>query len=229
MKAVRHTTRLSLEQLESRDVPSASAATFQAAALILTSTESYSNIVAGEYQHYLGRAPDFVGFNFFLNQLQSGVPPEVIDAEFLSSTEFIANHGGVAGGWVPALYGQLLGRAPSTAEKAFWVDEAILGMTTYQIAWNVATSVERDVDVVRNEYTTLLGHGPDTAGLNFFVGAMHAGANRLAVAATIMGSTEYFADHGNTNTGFVDAAYAEVLGRTPSSTELSFWVTELTL
>jgi hypothetical protein len=223
------TAKLSLEELESRDVPSAGVGTFAAASLILHSTESYADLVTSEYQQFLGRAPDTNGFVFFVNQLQNGVAPQVIDAEFLSSAEFIGEHGGVTGGWVPALYSKLLGRAPTTAEATFWIDEALMGMTPSQIALDVATSVERDADVVKSEFMTLLGHSPNTADLDFFVSAMQQGATRLAVEATIMGSVEFFTDHGNTNTGFVDAVFAEALGRQPSTAELNFWLGEISV
>src|ERR1700682_1927196 len=106
--------RLSLEQLERRDVPST--ATFVVASAIVHSNESYADFITLDYSRFLNRAPDAAGFSFLLTQMQNGVAPEVIEAEFVSSPEYIRNHGGTTGGWVFGLYHDLLGRLPSNSE-----------------------------------------------------------------------------------------------------------------
>jgi len=217
--------RLSLEQLERRDVPSA--ATFVVASAIVHSTESNADVITLDYARFLNRAPDTAGFNFLFTQMRNGVAPEVIEAEFVSSPEYIRNHGGVGGGWIFGVYHDLLGRLPSNSEVTFWNDELALGESTTQIGLAFSTSVERDAIVVSNMYFTMLGRAPDAAGLNFFVSALRSGSNRAAVESTILGSTEYFVDHGINDTNFVIAAYQDVLLRTPSNIEVNFWVQEL--
>jgi hypothetical protein len=76
-------------------------------------------------------------------------------------------------------------------------------------------------------YFTLLGRAPDPVGLNFFVSALRSGSNRAAVESTIIGSTEYFVDHGVNDSTFVIGVYQNVLLRTPSNTEVNFWVQDL--
>jgi len=217
--------RLSLEQLEPRNVPSF--ATMQVAAEIVHSTESYADMITADYTRFLNRAPDAVGFNSLLRQMQNGVAPEVIEAEFVSSPEYISNHGGVASTWINGLYHDLLGRLPTTPELSFWNFQLATGATTNQIALAFTTSVERDAIVVSNDYFTLLGRAPDTAGLNFFVSALRSGADRNAVESVIVGSNEFVQRHGNNMTSFVISAYQDVLHRTPNSAEINLRVNEL--
>jgi hypothetical protein len=217
--------RLSLEELEPRSVPSA--VTFRVASEIVRSQESISDFVQGEYRGFLHRTQDTAGFNFFVGRLQAGVAPEAIDAAFVSSTEYIGLHGGVAGGWVPAMYLDLLGRVPSAAEIDFWVVAVARGASTFQVGLAISTSVERDIVNVAIDYAELLNRAPDAAGLSFFVTALRSGANRFDLATAIIGSTEYFVGHGNTNTGFLNAAFLNVLGRTPNNTEATFFLNQL--
>jgi len=217
--------RLSLEQLERRDVPSA--ATFTVASAIVHSNESFGDIITLDFARFLNRAPDAAGFSFFVRQLQNGTAPEVIEAEFVSSPEYVSNHGGITGGWIFGLYHDLLGRLPSNAEVNFWTAELALGASTSQIGFDFSTSVERDAIVVSDMYFTLLGRAPDPVGFNFFVSALRSGTNRAAVESTIIGSTEYFVDHGVNDSTFVIGVYQNVLLRTPSNAEVNFWVQTL--
>jgi Domain of unknown function (DUF4214) len=214
-------TRLSLEQLETRDVPSVGS--LVVASAIVHSNESYGVFITSEYSRYLNRLPDTGGFNFFMAQMQLGVAPEVIEAEFVASTEYVANHGGTTNGWVIGLYHDLLGRLPSSSELNFWTVAMANGMTPNQVAVSFTTSIERDIVVVTNQYVTLLGRAPDTAGLNFFVNALRNGSNRLAVESAIISSNEFIVDHGSNSSFFVIGAYEDVLLRSPSNLEIVFW------
>jgi hypothetical protein len=217
--------RLSLEELEPRSVPSA--VTFRVASEIVRSQESFSDFVQGEYMGFLHRSPDTAGLNFFVGQLRNGAAPEVLDAEFVSSTEYIRLHGGVGGGWIPAMYLDLLGRVPSGTEINFWATLVARGTSTFQVGLAISTSVERDIVNVTVDYAELLGRAPDGAGLSFFVTALQRGANRFDLATSIIGSTEYFVGHGNTNTSFLNSAFVNVLGRSPSNTEATFFLQQL--
>jgi hypothetical protein len=58
--------------------------------------------------------------------------------------------------------------------------------------------------------------------LNRFVAFLsRRGSTIEQVAAGILGSGEYFQSHGGTNSGFVYAVFQNVLGRSPSPTELA--------
>jgi uncharacterized protein DUF4214 len=218
--------RLSLERLENRDVPSTGSAVV--ATGIVQSTENFSNVITADYVRFLGRTPDATGFNFFLSQLQSGVSPQVIQAEFVSSLEYIVNHGGTSTTWVIGLYHDILGRLPSSTEVNFWMTELALGATPNQIGLAFTTSVEADSIFVTKEYLTLLNRAPDVLGLNFFDSALENGASQFSVQSTIVSSNEFIVDHATNSTVFIIGAYQDVLLRTPSSGEIAFWQAELT-
>jgi len=219
--------KLFLEALETRTVPSVGG--FLVASAILHSTESYGDFVTAEYANLLHRAPDSAGFNFFQNQMIQGAAPEVIEAEFVTSTEYLGKHGGTATGWVTGLYQNLLGRTPNSAEVSFWTTAMARGVGAFTVALGFSTSVERDADVVTTFYHNLLGRAPDAIGLTDFVTLMRSGANRLEVESVIVGSTEYIVDHGNSSTGFINGAYHDLLQRAPSNNELIFWEDELSM
>ncbi len=218
-------TRLALEQLEKRDVPSTGS--LFVATGIVESPESLANVITADYVRYLGRTPDVAGFNFFMSQLQNGVSPQAVQAEFVSSFEYVANHGGATANWVLGLYGNVLGRLPSSTEVNFWTTELALGVTPGQVALAFTTSIEADTLFVTNEYLTLLGRAPDVVGLNDFVSALNNGSSQFAVESAIISSNEFIVDHATTSSFFIIGAYQDVLHRTPNTAEVTFWQGEL--
>ena len=88
-----------------------------------------------------------------------------------------------------------------------------------QLLENSAEFAGREVDFL---YEKFLGRHPDqtaTALGNFLT----EGGTPVQVAITIVSSPEYFAKHGSTNSGFVDAVYQDVLGRHATGQELGNW------
>ncbi len=63
--------------------------------------------------------------------------------------------------------------------------------------------------------TTAASSPVSTAGL--------PGARADQVHAVILGSDEYFANHGGTDSGFVSGLYQDLLGRAPNDGELALW------
>src|SRR5258708_34730060 len=76
-------TRLSLEQLESRDVPSP--ITFAVANAIVHSQESISDVVTADYARFLGRNPDTAGVHSFVSPWAKGAGPGLFVGAVLSS------------------------------------------------------------------------------------------------------------------------------------------------
>ena len=136
------TAGLAVEQLETRDL--LSAATLAVASGIVHSTENFDNFVIGEYATLLGRAPDIGGFNAWVGQLQNGVSPEAVEAGFVSSAEYILDHGNNAAQWLTGLYNDLLGRAPDAGGFNNWLNALAGGMSPSQVAQLFATSTERE-------------------------------------------------------------------------------------
>ena len=73
------TSTLTVERLETRDVPSA--ATFAVASGIVHSQENFNDFVTFEYNHLLRRAPDPNGLNHWVFEMQSGMSPEQVEGD----------------------------------------------------------------------------------------------------------------------------------------------------
>jgi hypothetical protein len=68
---------------------------FAVALGIVTSPEAFTRLVDAAYQNLLGRAADAVGQAYWVTQLEQGMTPSHLLARFASSTEFIADQGGL--------------------------------------------------------------------------------------------------------------------------------------
>lgn len=217
--------QLAVERLESREV--LSVATFNVASAIVNSPENFADFVTNEFNSLLRRAPDIQGLDFFVARMEQGMSPEAVEAAFASSSEFIFDHGNTAVGWLNGVYNDLLGRSPDPMGFNHWLTRLQAGETTFQIAGEITTSVERESIVIRQDYISFLGRTPENSGLNHWLTLLQSGFTRASVASAIVGSNEFFQIHGNTNVTFVVAAFNDVLGRTPSSNELTFFLSQL--
>jgi len=216
-------TALAVEQLETRDL--LSGATFAVATGIVNSTESLRDFVTSEYQAFLGRAPDSVGLQAWMNLLNSGASPEFVEAGIVSSNEYIAIHGNNATQWLTGLYNDLLGRAPDAAGLNAWLNALASGMSTNQIAQFFASSVEREAIIITNDYTGFLGRAPEAGAVNTWLMFEAQGHGRADVASQILASDEFFRDHSNLPSSFIVGVYQDVLNRTPSQAEINIWLT----
>jgi hypothetical protein len=216
------TARPELEALEDRRV--LSKATFAVASGILNSLENYTGFVVGEYVNLLRRQPDVGGFNFMVSQLQHGAAPETIEAGIAGSTEYIFDHGNDPTAWLTGIYQDLLGRLPDSNGLNNWLTHLAQGMTPFAIADAIATSPEREAIVIRSDYTQFLGRIARNDEVIAWLNQVQAGVNRAGVAAGIIASNEFFGEANNDPTTFIIHTYQDVLLRTPSQTEINFWL-----
>ncbi len=133
------------------------------------SAEYYSNFVTAAYQQYLGRLPDANGLAYWVNQMQEGLSDERLEAGFIGSPEYIADHGGAGANWVQGLYQDLLGRAPRADEVAYWVNSLNNGMSPADVAFGFASSAEREGQRVTADYQRYLGRAPSPTEVNYWV------------------------------------------------------------
>jgi hypothetical protein len=91
----------------------------------------------------------------------------------------------------------------------------------------LVTSKEYRTDLVNGWYQRYLGRAADAAGLAGNVAALAAGTTDEQVIAGLVGSGEFFTLHGGNNSGFVTAAFNEILARNPTPNELLAYVNEL--
>jgi hypothetical protein len=96
-----------------------------------------------------------------------------------------------------------------------------------QVANGITHTTEHYQDFVTNAYLTYLGRPPDPGGFSGWVGAMQGGLTDEHLEAQFIAGPEFFAHHGGTATGWVRGMYQDLLGRTPSDTEVNGWVQAL--
>jgi hypothetical protein len=161
---------------------------------IATSPEYRGDLVNGYYEAYLGRTSDPGGLSYWVAQLTGGTTDQTVAEGFLGSSEFYTDSGGTPGGFVAALYTDLLGRGPDSGGLAYWESELSSGTTQSAVAAGILSSTEYRSDFVETLYQVLLGRGADSGGLSYWVGQLAGGASNESVISLIVGSPEYYAD-----------------------------------
>jgi hypothetical protein len=166
--------------------------------LLTHSAEYYAGVVALAYQRYLGRPPSPSETAGWVSAMQAGLSDEHLEAGFIGSAEYIANHGGAGAGWVTGMYKDLLGRTPSQHEVDLWVAALNGGEPPTQVAYGFAASAEREGQHVTADYNTFLGRPPSAQEVSAWVDAfVHQGVSNEDVIAGFAGSAEYFQRQGN--------------------------------
>jgi Ca2+-binding RTX toxin-like protein len=83
------------------------------------------------YGAALDRQPDPAGFEFWLDQAESGSSIETIVGGFFNSNEFQSEYGGLSNGdFVELLYQNVLGRSSDSQGFAFWTDRLASGVSS---------------------------------------------------------------------------------------------------
>jgi hypothetical protein len=155
-------------------------------------TEYLTDQVFALYNRYLGRTPDPMGEQAWVNLLLQGGTLEQVAEGLVSSPEYFQAHGGTNQGFVMGLYSQVLGRSPSTAELGAWVSALNGGEPRFAVAVSFLTSTEYRDGLVAADYSACLGRPADSAGQGGWVNALQSGATDQAVLAGILGSMEGF-------------------------------------
>jgi hypothetical protein len=144
---------------------------------------------------------------------QAGLQVEALEDRLVPSTAAYVN----------ALYVDLLGRPAGATESAGWVQEINAGVSPAQVALAITQSTEFRTDVVVRDYQALLGRPASAQEAASWVAAFGPGFNSRTLEASILGSNEFFARAGGTASSFVTAVFQDVLGRSPSAADLTFW------
>jgi hypothetical protein len=158
---------------------------------IQASTEYCTNVVQGLYQELLGRAADPYGFDTFMAFLGAGGTARQVEALILGSPEYYQAHGGSNDGFLTALYGDVLHRAPDPYGMQVYGAALASGMTPQQVAEVVFSSGEYQQAAVQDLYGQLLHRAADPYGMDVFTTAMQQGMSEEAITANIIGSGEY--------------------------------------
>ena len=124
---------------------------------------------------------------------------------------------------VAGLYKTILGRAPDAPGLSAGVKFLQSGGSVSGLAAIFLDSTERETDLVESYYRAFLGRTADPGGLSAAVKALQAGISERALASSLLGSAEFSKDHAD-NGSFVQALYADTLGRVGTSAEVAAWV-----
>jgi hypothetical protein len=222
----RSATAVEISTLEAALMP---ANLSQVANQLTHASEYYANFVTNAYETYLGRSPDQIDptdVSAWVNAMQNGLSDEQLEAQFIGSAEYIANHGGSGAGFVRGLYQDLLGRTPTDAEVNAWVQTLNNGVSPQTIAYDFTASAEREAIRVRDDYFRYLGRAASQTELEGWVNAFTHGLTNENLVAGFLASPEYYnslAKGGSNKAGWVESAFLDGLGRAPSSAEFETW------
>jgi Domain of unknown function (DUF4214) len=194
--------------------------------------EASSIFVTNAYRLYLKRMPEAQGLGYWIDQMQNhGLSDEGLETGFISSTEYIQNHGGTGQAWVIGMYQDLLGRNPDPAGLTYWTGVLAGGGSAFSVALGFAASAEREGQRIAGDYEIFLGRALDPAGQTFWVNQFLNGARNEDVEAGFLGSVEYYQNpnKGQSNrTAWVDSAFEDIYNRDPTATELAHWLSLMT-
>ncbi|HUY88576.1 MAG TPA: DUF4214 domain-containing protein, partial [Pirellulales bacterium] len=129
--------------------------------------------------------------------------------------------------FVDQAYHDLLGRAADAGGLAFWVAQVDAGAPQGQIADALTHSAEYYSTVVDPAYQKYLGRLPDSGGLNYWISQMQSGLTDEHLEAGFIGSTEFYVHSGGSDANWVDAMYADLLGRPADAQGQAYWVGQL--
>jgi uncharacterized protein YkwD len=125
--------------------------------------------------------------------------------------------------WIETLYQNLLGRTGSPDEVAVYNNAMLNGMRRDAVALRFLTSPEYAMRQTVAWFHQYLNRDPDDASLQHFVSVMSS-SNQKNALVEILASKEYYANHGATPEGFVNALYHDVLQRDPVGDEAQPWL-----
>jgi hypothetical protein len=190
------------------------------------SREYYTDFVTQAYWQYLRRSPDAAGLSGWVGAMLSGsVSDEQLEAQFIGSVEYIQSHGGSGAEWVRQMYQDLLGRQPSDAEVQAWVAYLDQGGSPMTVAYDFASSPEREAIRIRSDYQAYLGRSVSDAEVAGWVSAFnHHQVTNEDVIGGFIGSGEYYQKHYANPRDWLFSAYDDVLSRVPTQADYNAWL-----
>ena len=193
-------SRLGVEQLEPRDVP------------------SVTSFVTHLYQEVLDRQPDPSGYNFWVTQLNTGaLSTGQVAIGFVTSAEYRTDA-------VVSYFRAQLGRTPTAAEAQPYVNRLAAGESQDQVRVSFFGSEEFFNDAGRDNaqfvirlYSQILGRSPSPAEVSGWVNVLtETRGDRTFVANQFLYSPENYQYEAV-------VAYRNLLHRPPDAAGLAFW------
>lgn len=176
----------------------------------------------------LGRDADVVGAEDWANAVSDTALTDIAQG-FLDSTEFQNN---MNSEFIQSVYTTLLGRSADAEGEGNWLSLLANGASRADVIAGLANSDEGkaamantdDTDFVKALYTSVLGREADDAGLDNWVSALTAGADRASIA---QGFTDSLESSTKSTSDFIDELYNNALGRDADAEGKATWTTAL--
>lgn len=129
--------------------------------------------------------------------------------------------------FVQALYNNYLGRDGTLQELDAWVSHLPAGQAA-GVANGIGRSHEAHTRMVDGYYASILGRSADHAGERYWTDVLDHGTTAEHVMAAMFASDEYHqhavtAEPYSRDAAFVTALYQQILGRSPTASEVGAW------
>jgi hypothetical protein len=192
------------------------------------SGEREAQRVNGDYLTFLGRPASPTESNGWVAAFQHGSTNEDVVAGFAGSAEYFnGTGGGSATVWIGSAYQDVLGRAPSSAELSSALAALALPANLASAASALAHGLEHYDQFIAATYQRYLGRSPSAGEVAGWAQQMQNGLSDEHLEADFIGSAEYITAHGGPGAGWVTGMYQDLVGRSPSQTEVDGWVAAL--
>jgi len=212
----------------------------------ITNSSTIHNVdfIARLYTLVLGREYDVAGLDYWLTQLNNGMPKITIITNFFVSDEYLKKYSDPTK-YVTSLYEKILGREPDIQGLVYWSDLIVTKtLQPWQVVYSFLTGSEfqninlrntnfvnlnatiladiispsvNNTDFIIRLYEILLKKEPDADGLRYWVKQLENGTNRIDVIVSFCISKEY-SDIYYSNLDFVTSLYVNILNRPPVTT-----------
>lgn len=144
--------------------------------------------VARLYFAYFNRAPDYEGFDYYIDEHGGGRPLDAIAEEFAGSREFEMRYGSVDNAaFIDRVYQNVVGGPADAAQRAYWLGQLDSGSVTrgeLMLAFSESAAFRAligDEVFVTMAYAETLRRAPDPAELLHWLGFLDDGNPRVAV------------------------------------------------
>lgn len=163
-----------------------------AAGLVLVSTEYRRKAAAAIYQAYVGRTTTAAESDAGLYVIAAGQPYNAVRATVLGSAEYYGDHGSTVNGFLDGLYADVLGRAPSAAERAADASRLASGTTRTVLARGLLDGTAARAVLVRAAYDLILERAPTSGEVTTFVAQLGTTLTEPGLYANLAASIELF-------------------------------------
>ena len=159
--------------------------------------QQVGQLVISAYIAVLGRDPDIVGWQSWVNGIHHGLSAYSLIDSFVRSPEFLNTYGNLDDtAFITRVYLNVLGRAPDPGGLAYWLGALSAGQNRSQVMYGFANGLEFQ-RLIRNRslailmYMGFLRRSPDPIGEAFWVESLNQGLTPEQVVSSFLTSPEY--------------------------------------